>query len=130
MFNQALGMFTEARLRKDSGAAVPETEVVRDRKLFGVMPGDSPEMIAQKRKSRYDTAKALAIEAGPAALQEHFGDNWQEIISSMGNTGGGGGGEAPPGVVEALSAKGPGRYKLSDGTSWVKNTDGSITGVR
>jgi hypothetical protein len=87
LYNQSLNMFTEARLRKDSGAAVPPSEYAMDRKTYGIQPGDSPAVIAQKRKSRYQTAKALAIEAGPAALKEHFGDEWQAVIDSMGGYG-------------------------------------------
>ena len=82
-YNQALSAFTEARLRKDSGAAVPPSEYAKDREVYGVQPGDKPEVIAQKRKSRYDTAKALSVEAGPSAMQEHYGDDWQSIVDAL-----------------------------------------------
>jgi hypothetical protein len=113
LYNQALNMFTEARLRKDSGAAVPPSEYAKDREVYGIQPGDSPGVIAQKVKSRADTARALAIEAGDAAMAEHYGEGWQSLLDGLGS--GGGGGEQPNPTTPLPSHAGPKRYKVVNG---------------
>jgi hypothetical protein len=105
LYNQALNMFTEARLRKDSGAAVPPSEYAKDREVYGIQPGDSPGVIAQKVKSRADTARALAIEAGDAAMAEHYGEGWQSLLEGLGGSGGGSPAQPGGGVVEYVRGK-------------------------
>jgi hypothetical protein len=105
LYNQGLNMFTEARLRKDSGAAVPPSEYAKDREVYGIQPGDAPAVIAQKVKSRADTARALAIEAGDAAMAEHYGDNWQQIVEGLAPSGGGSPTQPGSGVVEYVRGK-------------------------
>ena len=51
-YTAAQRAFTEARLRKDSGAAIPEQEFANDRRTYFVQPGDSKETLAQKRRAR------------------------------------------------------------------------------
>jgi hypothetical protein len=63
---QAQRAFTEARLRKDSGAAIPESEFENDRRTYFVQPGDTPETIAQKARGRAQVLAGLAYAAGPA----------------------------------------------------------------
>jgi len=60
---QALRMYTEARLRKESGAAVPESEVQRDQMVFGFQVGDKDPVMTQKRQARRQVADALAFSA-------------------------------------------------------------------
>lgn len=72
-YTQAQRAFTEARLRKDSGAAIPEHEFASDRKTYFVQPGDSEATIAQKRRARGAMLASLGFESGQA-LGEYMGD--------------------------------------------------------
>jgi len=72
-YNQAQRAFTEARLRKESGAAIPESEFVNDRKTYFAQPGDSPATIKQKRIARQTLLDGLAYQAGKA-YDEFYGE--------------------------------------------------------
>lgn len=72
-YTAAQRAFTEARLRKDSGAAIPPQEFENDRQTYFVQPGDSPETQAQKRRARAAMLASLAFESGQA-LGEYVGD--------------------------------------------------------
>lgn len=72
-YTQAQRAFTEARLRKDSGAAIPEQEFENDRKTYFAQPGDSPETLEQKRRGRAAVLASLGFESGQA-LGEFVGD--------------------------------------------------------
>jgi hypothetical protein len=63
---QAQRAFTEARLRRDSGAAIPETEFENDRKMYFPQPGDGTAVLEQKRLARQQVLRALRIGAGRA----------------------------------------------------------------
>lgn len=65
--------FTEARLRKDSGAAIPPHEFASDRQTYFAQPGDSATTLEQKRRARAAMLAALAFESGQA-LAEFVGD--------------------------------------------------------
>lgn len=71
-YTQAQRMFTEARLRKESGAAIPENEFANDRRMNFRQPGEKPDSIAQKRRSRLETIRGTGNAAG-RALQEYYG---------------------------------------------------------
>lgn len=73
LYAQALTTYTEARLRKESGAGIPLTEYATDRKTIGRQVGDQPETIQQKRKTRERTAKGIAFASGPA-YKEYYGE--------------------------------------------------------
>lgn len=73
LYTQAQRAFTEARLRKDSGAAIPEQEFANDRRTYFVQPGDSEATIAQKRRARGAMLASLGFESGQA-LGEFLGD--------------------------------------------------------
>lgn len=81
LYNQAQRAFTEARLRKDSGAAIPDSEFANDRRTYFVQPGDSPETIAQKARARAGVLASIAFEAGPA-LHQFYGDDADAMIES------------------------------------------------
>lgn len=70
---QAQRQFTEARLRKDSGAAIPPHEYANDKKTYFVSPGDTKETLERKRNARAVLMKALANESGRAFTQS-FGE--------------------------------------------------------
>lgn len=59
--------FTEARLRKDSGAAIPPSEFENDKRMYFPQPGDSDAVIAQKRNARQIVLQALEREGKAAA---------------------------------------------------------------
>ena len=73
LYTAAQRAFTEARLRKDSGAAIPEQEFANDRRTYFVQPGDTTETQAQKRRARAAILASLAFESGQA-LGEFVGD--------------------------------------------------------
>ena len=73
-YTQAQRMYTEARLRKESGAAIPQSEFDTDRKTNFRIAGDSPELLAQKRRSRLETMRGIGNAAG-RGFQEFYGDN-------------------------------------------------------
>jgi hypothetical protein len=73
LYTQAQRAFTEARLRKDSGAAIPEQEFVNDRRTYFAQPGDSQKTLEQKRRARAAVLSSLGFESGQA-LGEYVGD--------------------------------------------------------
>lgn len=78
-YQQAQRAFTEARLRKDSGAAIPEQEFANDRRTYFVQPGDSKETIAQKERSRSAVLASLAFGSG-RALNEFYGEEAPSLL--------------------------------------------------
>ncbi len=79
-YTAAQRAFTEARLRKDSGAAIPEQEFANDRRTYFVQPGDTAETIALKKKGRAAILASLAYGAGPA-LSEFYGDDAKDLMA-------------------------------------------------
>lgn len=71
-YRQAQRTFTEARLRKESGAAIPASEYENDSKTYFAQPGDTPAVLAQKRAARQEVLDGLGFSAGPA-YQEFYG---------------------------------------------------------
>jgi hypothetical protein len=65
-YRQAQRAFTEARLRKESGAAIPNTEFANDAKTYFAQPGDTAETLEQKRKARATVLEGLGYSAGKA----------------------------------------------------------------
>jgi hypothetical protein len=53
-------------LRKDSGAAITEPEWAYARKTWIPVPGDGPEMVAQKRASRQEALNSIKLGLGKA----------------------------------------------------------------
>ncbi len=65
--------FIAASLRQDSGAAIPEQELERQRRIYFPMPGDGPEAIQAKARARERALLGLHQSAGrlaPGALQK------------------------------------------------------------
>jgi hypothetical protein len=90
LYRQAQRAFTEARLRKESGAAIAAHEYDNDARIYFAQPGDSPETIAQKQKARQAVLDGLKFSAGKA-YSEFYGE-------SGGAPSGGGGGKDPLGI--------------------------------
>jgi len=66
---QAQRAFVNAILRQESGAAVNESEFINAKKQYFPQPGDSKEVIDQKRLNRETAIKALEVAAGPGMKQ-------------------------------------------------------------
>jgi hypothetical protein len=62
--------FIAASLRQDSGAAIPEEELERQRRIYFPMPNEGPEAVAQKRAARLRAIAGLEASAGRALTPE------------------------------------------------------------
>jgi hypothetical protein len=83
-YRQAQRAFTEARLRKESGAAVPAAEYTNDERTYFAVPGDDAATIAQKRKMRQDVLDGIGFQAGPA-YEEFYGVPFKKGGSAAGS---------------------------------------------
>lgn len=84
-YRQAQRTFTEARLRKESGAAIPNEEYKNDAKTYFVQPGDSSETIAQKQRARGEVLEGIRFSSGNA-YNEFYGDTAVQGLKVNGNT--------------------------------------------
>ena len=66
-FDQARRDFVNAILRRESGAVISEEEFANANKQYFPVPGDGPEVIAQKRRNRETAIEGLRIGAGEGA---------------------------------------------------------------
>jgi hypothetical protein len=80
-YRQAQRAFTEARLRKESGAAIPTAEYENDQKTYWARPGDSAKTIADKRAARQEVLDGLGFSAA-GAYQEFYGEPFQRKAQS------------------------------------------------
>lgn len=76
-FDQATRNFVNAVLRKESGAAISESEFESARKQYFPQPGDTPGKIAQKAENRKTVINAMKRTAAGALLQ---GDNQFQAV--------------------------------------------------
>lgn len=72
LYRQSQRAFTEARLRKDSGATIKKDEYESDARTYFAQPGDSQAVLTQKRRARAKVLEALRVTSG-RAYDEHFG---------------------------------------------------------
>lgn len=72
-YRQAQRAFTEARLRKESGAAIPTAEYENDARTYFAQPGDTPQTMEQKRKARGVVLEGLKFSSGKA-YNEFYGE--------------------------------------------------------
>jgi hypothetical protein len=86
-YRQSQRAYTEARLRKESGAAIPESEFQNDARTYFVQPGDAPDVVKQKRTSRKTVLEGLRNASG-RAYQEFYGEQGGQPTQ--------GGGDHPP----------------------------------
>lgn len=77
-YAQALRTYTEARLRKESGAAIPVSEFTTDRQTISRQAGDKDDVRGQKRRTRRKTAEGVAYASGPA-YEEYYGEPFQRM---------------------------------------------------
>jgi hypothetical protein len=99
-YRQGQRAFTEARLRKESGAAIPQGEYENDARTYFAQPGDSPETIAQKQRARATVLEGLKFSSGKA-FNEFYGDTGAAPAA-------GGGGDAAARAAELLKKYGGG----------------------
>lgn len=64
VYRQLQRQFTEARLRKESGAAIPTAEYTQDAQTYFAQVGDTPETLARKKAARDKVLESLRIAAG------------------------------------------------------------------
>lgn len=72
-YRQAQRAFTEARLRKESGAAIPLAEYENDARTYFAQPGDGPDIVEQKRAARQTVLEGLKFSSGKA-YEEYYGE--------------------------------------------------------
>lgn len=75
LFEQAERNFITAVLRRESGAAISETEFADARRVYIPLATDSPEVLARKAESRRIVMAGLVNEAGYA---------WDELGAALG----------------------------------------------
>lgn len=64
-YRQAASTFITAMLRQESGAAISKEEFNRYEKELMPQPGDSPEVLTQKRAARWAAVEQMRKAAGP-----------------------------------------------------------------
>lgn len=83
-FDQAQRDFVNAVLRRESGAVISEEEFANAKVQYLPQPGDSPEVITQKRANRETTIRGLEISSGQGSTfatqppTEGTTDGWQD----------------------------------------------------
>lgn len=91
LVDQAQRDFINATLRRESGAAIADTEFASARRQYFPQPGDSPEVIAQKAKNRALATQSILNEvpAGqrpkPVAPTQTGGASLQDLLNKYGN---------------------------------------------
>jgi hypothetical protein len=65
-FLQAERNFINAVLRRESGAVISDEEFKNARQQYIPQPGDSPQVIAQKKRNRETVLNSLSRDAGPS----------------------------------------------------------------
>lgn len=86
-YEQAARQFTEARLRKDSGAAIPESEFENDRLTYFPQPGDDAQVLAQKKRARETTLNALRASSGNAYWEFYGVSPIEETVARIQGSG-------------------------------------------
>lgn len=110
-YKNAADAWIRAKLRKESGAVIGEEEAKAEYRTYFPVPGDTPEVIAQKSLLRKEAEQEMRISAG-RAFQGEQQARPQQSMQRM-----------PPasqhtGKVVRDTASGV-RYK-SDGSKWVR----------
>lgn len=65
-YDQAKRDFINATLRRESGAVINPDEFVNADKQYFPLPGDTPDVIKQKRANREEAIRGIATGAGPS----------------------------------------------------------------
>lgn len=87
-YDQATRNFVNAVLRRESGAAISQSEFDNAYKQYFPQPGDTEQRIAQKQKNRQDTLAAIAGGGGRNYKPPYsFGQNGELIPTGNGKQG-------------------------------------------
>uniref|UniRef100_UPI003784CFE9 phage tail tip lysozyme n=1 Tax=Methylocella sp. TaxID=1978226 RepID=UPI003784CFE9 len=70
LYDQAQRDFVNATLRRESGAAISESEFDNARKQYFPQPGDGPKVIAQKAANRRTAIEGITNAASPAYIRQ------------------------------------------------------------
>lgn len=68
-YRQAAEDFTAAKLRLESGASIPISEIQQQAKIYMIMPGDTPEVIRNKQIARRKALQGLKFKSGRGASE-------------------------------------------------------------
>jgi len=79
-YEQAKRDFTNAQLRRESGAAISPTEFDSANKQYFPTPGDSAEVIQQKAANRRAAIEALGREGGPSYKPKFTFDEGGRVV--------------------------------------------------
>lgn len=79
-YYQAASDWVRAKLRKESGAVISKEEMLAEIRTYFPIPGDSPQVVAQKAQARQIAQQAMLEQAGPAAAPMASGatGGWDE----------------------------------------------------
>jgi hypothetical protein len=83
-FDQAQRDFINSTLRRESGAVISEGEFDNARKQYFPQPGDTADLIAQKRVNRMEAIKGIGAGAGPGFKPATSFDAQGEIVPNPG----------------------------------------------
>jgi hypothetical protein len=64
LYRQAQEDWVRAKLRKESGATIPDSEMDKEIATYFPVAGDRPETLAQKKSSRIEAERQVATQAG------------------------------------------------------------------
>lgn len=120
-FDQAKRDFVNAVLRRESGAAISQSEFDNAEKQYFPQPGDSKERILEKQRNRQDTIAAIAGGGGPNFRPQFtFGPNGEMVPTGAAKQGAVLTVPPPPKPGQLMDGY---RYKggnPADPNSWVK----------
>lgn len=108
--------FIAASLRQDSGAAIPEEELERQRRIYFPMPNEDPRTVEAKRQARLRAIEGLRQSAG--RLEDETQARYEAMV------------KAPP-ANPAPPNFSPADPEMAGNTSGVRNEDDpALAGVR
>lgn len=84
---QARRNFVNAVLRVESGASINEGEFRNAEKQYFPMPGDAPEVIAQKKANRETAIRALELQSGPQKAKNPMAPGGGSVMAGKGKSG-------------------------------------------
>jgi hypothetical protein len=121
-YRQAQRAFTEARLRKESGAAIKDEEYESDAVKYFNQPGDSDATKKQKRAARNAVLAGIGFESGDA-LKEFYGDESEGMLAGLKA------GSKPEGL-EPMTAHGQFSVKAPDGKTYRFSSAAELDGFK
>lgn len=83
-FDQAQRDFINATLRRESGAAIAQSEFDNANKQYFPQPGDTSDVIAQKRANRMEAIKGIGAGAGPGYKPASTFDEKGDLVPNPG----------------------------------------------